>query len=237
MRRWVAVQDRRTVEQRLPLQRRQVHGLAEGVHEEVVRDIRLEDEQSRPVLSLADGLEDLPPRRRERRRVAHRVDERLHGSEAVGLAAVLLDQTEPLKAAKNQVEAPVRKRLATFHPAGAAARVDGGPSLVVRLPAGAQQDHADRLVRVDDVAHHLPIPLLEDMEGQGHLRKQNRVGQREERKRGRKGLRRHRGRAVEARGGRQARRRSNQLKDCPQPQVELALGFLIAKPPPIRSSL
>ena len=108
------------IEQRLPLDRRERQRLAEGIHESVVRQLRLHHENRRTVAGLADRGHQLRPRRLEGCGVTGGIGQGLDGGQAVGLAPVLLDDPEARGAAQQDVEAPVGERLALLQDAGAA---------------------------------------------------------------------------------------------------------------------
>ena len=98
--------------------------------------------------------------------VVERLDDRLDAREPVGPAVVLAGDPELLEAAQHDVVAAVGEPLDVRDDARAADRVDRRPPLVVALPPGPQQHHADHAIAVERVGHHLAVARLEDVQRQ-----------------------------------------------------------------------
>ena len=187
------------------------------------RDVALEVHGGRAVGQAAQGGEDPLAQRVEGRRVAHGVGELLDGGEAVGLAGLLLEHPEAGLPEEQDVVPPVVEPLVLDDRPGAAERVDRRPPLVVLLVPGLEEDDADRAVRPERVLDHLPVARLEDVQRQRRPGEEDDVRQREE--------------GDEAAQCCGPPSPSPAWNEWPQPQVDLAFGFLIANPPPMRSSL
>ena len=94
---------------------------------------------------------------------------------------MLLHDAEPREPAQHDVGPAVRQRFVLFDPPRTSLPVDGRTAVVVVLPSRTQQDHADHPRSGQGVRDHLAVARLEDVERKRDLRKQDDVGQREER--------------------------------------------------------
>ena len=99
---------------------------------------------------------------------------------AVRAAPELALDDELPQPAEHDVEPAVGQLLHAYHLAHSAGREDGRPPVVVRLPALAQERHADQAGAARRIADHLPIARLEDVEREHDLREQDDVRQRED---------------------------------------------------------
>src|SRR4051812_32904943 len=98
--------------------------------------------------------------------------ERLRVCTPVRSRVILVDNTEPIQPAQDDVETAVVQLLAVGDEAAAADAEYGWLALVVGLPAVAQQCHADQPIGCQGVGDHFPVPRLEDVQRQEYSRKE-----------------------------------------------------------------
>ena len=108
--------------------------------------------------------------------LVQRIQQRLDTCPPIRALVILRQDAEPLDAVEHDVRSPVFELLGVRDESGAPDLVDGGFALVCRLVAGLQQDHPDQPVAIQRGREHLPVPRLEDLQRQAHVREQDDVG-------------------------------------------------------------
>src|SRR5881296_1325869 len=167
-------------QQELLLQRREIQGKGQIVHEGLVIHRLLQEVREREAVlarqqEVPDQLHQLRPHvGRElllRRGEIREPDPAL----AVGLGAELLLDLEPAEPLQQNIEPAVGQRLHGDHPAQRPGREDRRGAVVVRLPTLFQQDHADHLMAGGGVPNHPAVAGCENMQRQVRPREKDHV--------------------------------------------------------------